>query len=770
MKTTIFDIETERLIKPQKIHLIVCKDLDSGRLDIFRKVTEDEEERKRFLEFAGERRTWVSHNALGFDIPVLLSCLQLSIPISDIIDTLIISKLVDYSRQGHSIEDYGKEFGLQKGKFSDFSKYSLEMEAYCVRDVEICSRIYSKYHRYLSNPVHHSSIALEHRFQLVVNQLHDNGFCFNSVKAQSILSKVEAELAVLDKDILEAFPPRLKLIREVHPKETKYGTLSKTDFRWHPTGDLSEFNGGSFCRCSWELFNPSSHKQIVSVLSASGWKPIDKTTTHIETERELTRLKRNSRDKSLDIARNSAIVKLEELKKTGYKVNETNLSTLPDYDYIELWLKKCRIKVPQDQLYIKENIIKSTEIENEKPRSNTIIPIKNITGTNSLDVITELVTTTLNECLKNKEVVAEFVTKSNHLWSIIVTPTDIYVDCSASFATGTWVGLRDTQITRESISRNQAAKLLAKRILLESRRRTLTEWLSLVSPQGRIHGKFYGLGAWTHRMAHQAPNTANIPNEFDTAGKKKLLGKELRSLWCAPKNRLLVGVDAEGIQLRIFAHYINDPEFTDALVKGRKDDKTDPHSLNQRILGSVCKSRAAAKRFIYALLLGAGTQKLSEILGCSDNETKQALDRLMGRYEGWATLKSEVFPTDARRGWFSGLDGRKVKIPGDTEGSRRHLAMSGYLQNGEAVCMKLATLKWVESLKTYDALLVNFVHDEWQVECPNDMEIALKIAKTMAGSLEEVGKDLKLNCPLAGSYYNDDLRDYTIDTNWSRTH
>lgn len=646
----IFDVEANRLVNPDKVWLIVCKDIDTSKLHVFRRVTEDATEAQRFRDFAATVTLWVGHNALGYDCSVLLHCLGVSIPVDVVLDTLIVSKLVDYSRNGHSIEDYGKEFGLEKGKFSDFSRYSQEMEEYCIRDVDICERIYRKFLKYTSNVQHRNSIELEHRFQLVVNDLHRNGFSFNSSKAESILRKVEQELAVLDKDILEAFPPRLKLIKEVHPKETKYGTLSKTDFRWHPTGDLSEFNGGSFCRCSWELFNPSSHKQIVSVLSASGWEPIDKTTTHIETERELTRLKRNSRDKSLDIARNSAIVKLEELKKTGWKVNETNLETLPS-------------------------------------------------------------------------------------------------------------------------SAPKAARLLARRILLESRRRTLTEWLALVSTvDNRIHGKFYGIGAWTHRMAHQAPNTANIPNEFDTAGKKKLLGKELRSLWCAPKNRLLVGVDAEGIQLRIFAHYINDPEFTDALVKGRKDDKTDPHSLNQRILGSVCKSRAAAKRFIYALLLGAGTQKLSEILGCSDNETKQALDRLMGRYEGWATLKSEVFPTDARRGWFTGLDGRKVKIPGDTEGSRRHLAMSGYLQNGEAVCMKLATLKWVESLKTYDALLVNFVHDEWQVECPNDMEIALKIAKTMAGSLEEVGKDLKLNCPLAGSYYNDDLRDYTIDTNWSRTH
>ena len=98
-----------------------------------------------------------------------------------------------------------------------------------------------------------------------------------------------------------------------------------------------------------------------------------------------------------------------------------------------------------------------------------------------------------------------------------------------------------------------------------------------------------GIGAWTGRMAHQTPNTANIPNDLDTQGKKKLLGKEMRSLWRAPRYRLFVGVDAEGIQLRVFAHYIDDPEFTEALVKGKKDDKTDPHSLNQRILGGVCK-------------------------------------------------------------------------------------------------------------------------------------------------------------------------------------
>ena len=84
--------------------------------------------------------------------------------------------------------------------------------------------------------------------------------------------------------------------------------------------------------------------------------------------------------------------------------------------------------------------------------------------------------------------------------------------------------------------------------------------------------------------------------------------------------------------------------------------------------------------------------------------------------------------------------------------------------------MKLATLQWVDKLKEYDALLVNFVHDEWQVECPNNMTIALEIANMMSNSLEKVGQELNMNCPMSGSFYNKKRKDYTIDTNWSLTH
>jgi DNA polymerase I len=653
----VFDIEANGLKDPTKIWVIVCKEIgysDPGKAatditHIFRRVTDDETEKQRFLDFSRGVELWIGHNVLNYDCPVLASLLNLSIDVDHILDTFVISKLVDYSREGHSIESYGLEFNIPKLEYTDFSKYSEEMETYCVRDVDICCGIYNKYFGKrdgsvwdLSQPSWSRSIDCEQRFQRIVNDLHNNGFSFNRDKAIKLLDKVTNELSLLDTKIMEQFPPKQVIIRHFTPRATKFGTINRTSVPrslWH---EIENYKIGETYPVFVEReFNPASHKQIVDVLNEAGWTPVEKTKTHIDTLRVLSKDSNNEH----------AIKSLDTLTKYGYKINENNLATLP-------------AKAPAP------------------------------------------------------------------------------------------------------------ARTLAQRILYESRRRTLTEWLSLVNNDERIHGKFLAIGAWTHRMAHQEPNTANIPNDTDTQGRVKLLGAEMRSLWCAPPGKLLVGVDAEGIQLRVFAHYINDEEFTDALVNA------DPHTLNQQILGKVCKSRDAAKRFIYALLLGAGIGKLSEVLGCTRNEATLSLERLLKRYQGFAKLKKTIIPKDAKNGWFRGLDDRRVKIFGDTDSERRHLCMSGYLQNGEAVIMKHATLLWYDRLtsKNIPFKLVNMVHDEWQTECINKIEIAEAIAKEQCKALEDIGKHLKLKCPLAGSYISKKkLKEghphpYTIDTNWRLTH
>lgn len=653
----VIDIEANGLKNPDRIWVIVCRDVTSGVIEIFRGEGTDgiqNEEKERFKQYASRVTRWIGHNILEYDLPVLVRFGFLAFPdISNVTDTLIVSRLVDYSRpNGHSIEAYGEDLGLLKGKnhYQDFFKaYSKELEEYCVRDVHICDRIYSRYLRIINSPDWQQAIWLEHRFQLIVNDLHNNGFAFNVARANVLLGNVTQQLKELDDKILEAFPPKEKVIREFTPKLTKFGTISRTSVPRVLHGEIHLYEAGRvYKQTKLEPFNPSSHKQLIEVLNEAGWKPENKTQTHIDTERALIIASKIKAPETVDLK-----TKLDKLKISGWKIDEHNLSTLPE-------------------------------------------------------------------------------------------------------------------------GAPEPSRLLAKRILLESRRRTLTEWLTLVEDDGRVHGKFYGIGAWTHRMAHREPNMANIPREFKEDGSTKLLGKEMRELWIAPPRRLLVGVDAEGIQLRIFAHYVDDEEFTDALVKGKKSDKSDPHSLNQRILGPACKTRQAAKRFIYALVLGAGLGKLAEILGCSRDQAKEALDRLLQRYEGFAYLKEKVIPNDAKLGYFKGLDGRLVPIPGQTKRDREHLCMSGYLQNGEGVIVKRAAIEiddiLVEEKSLKKWMFVNIVHDELQSETRNDWYLAKKVARIKAEAIKLAGEYYKTKCPMAGSYWNDDHNEYTIGKNWYATH
>jgi len=92
------------------------------------------------------------------------------------------------------------------------------------------------------------------------------------------------------------------------------------------------------------------------------------------------------------------------------------------------------------------------------------------------------------------------------------------------------------------------------------------------------------------------------------------------------------------------------------------------------------------------------------------------------------------------------------------------------------VIMKKACCHWQDQLNNTPELmeflifLVNFVHDEWQTELENNIELALKVAQIQAISLQWAGEDLKLKCPMAGTYWNEEREDYTIGANWSVTH
>lgn len=573
------------------------------------------------------------HNGIAFDVIHLNRILSANIDPNTVIDTLILSRLINYNIEGgHSLEAWGTRLKCPKGKFTDFSTYSEEMLGYCVQDVEVLYKFWKEVlEPYWNSEEWKPSIDLELKCAVLAQEMSQEGFPFDQEGAQSLKAELESLLVDLDKEITDAFPPKSVLIREITPVATKYGTIHKKDFRFLSglgTGlDLTAFDVGCpFSLISFEPFNPGSVKQIVERLNEAGWDPVEKTKKHIEVERSLRsgRLDRHSRAKLLE--------SLAELQRTGWKVSETNLATLPS----------------------------------DAP---------------------------------------------------------------------------------------EPARKLCQRLLAARRLSTVNEWLEAYRPStGRIHGTFQTIGAWTQRMAHQAPNFANIVSN------DKPWGERMRGFWRAPEDSYLIDVDAEGIQLRVLAHYINDPQFTLSLVAGDKKLGTDCHSLNRKALGEVCKSRDVAKTFIYSWLLGAGAGMTAKVLGTSLSEAKQARENFENFYPGLKLLKQETIPRDAQRGYFVGFDGRKVLC--DSE----HHMLSGYLQNGEAVIMKTAWVLADDRLKVdkVPGRFINFVHDEFVYLCPREEGNAERARQILCDAIRDAGEILKLNCPMAGNGH--------IGSSWAEVH
>jgi DNA polymerase-1 len=199
-------------------------------------------------------------------------------------------------------------------------------------------------------------------------------------------------------------------------------------------------------------------------------------------------------------------------------------------------------------------------------------------------------------------------------------------------------------------------------------------------------------------------------------------------------------------------------DYVHAIVSGRKEDETDIHNLNRKALGLSHITRDISKTYIYAWLLGAGMGKIASILQTNSKMANVAVNNFYESLPELRSLKMGRIPRDAGRGFFEGLDGRKVIC--DSE----HLMLAGYLQNGEAVVMKHANRLWRDWADKEKILYkqVDFVHDEWQTECHGSLDMAERLGELQRKSIEEVGKQLGIYCPLAGST--------DIGANWLATH
>ncbi len=216
---------------------------------------------------------------------------------------------------------------------------------------------------------------------------------------------------------------------------------------------------------------------------------------------------------------------------------------------------------------------------------------------------------------------------------------------------------------------------------------------------GRIHCEFKQTSTATGRLSSSHPNLQNVTTEEH--------GSSLRKLFIAPPGKLLVDLDFEQIELRVFAALTGDEVMMDVFNKGG--------DIHQETADALKVSRSLGKKANFLMLYGGGDWKLSRELGISMEDAREGLKRYHHRFpaiakyfaEQTAKIKEtkEAFTFMGRRRRLDSMFAEDWRT--QQEGIRQGINMPIQGTAGEVVKLAMIKLHY-----DYHAPMLLQVHDE----------------------------------------------------------
>jgi DNA polymerase-1 len=255
---------------------------------------------------------------------------------------------------------------------------------------------------------------------------------------------------------------------------------------------------------------------------------------------------------------------------------------------------------------------------------------------------------------------------------------------------------------------------------------------SLADGEGRIHTTFNQVGTATGRLSSVNPNLQNIP--IRTA-----VGREIRAAFVAAPGNLLMSADYSQIELRLMAHFSQDPLLLDAYRTG-KDIHTltaaevfevDPETMSK-------ETRARAKAVNFGIVYGISPFGLAAQLGIEQRVAKEYIERYFARYKGVATFIEKTLETVRRDGAVRTAFGRVRPIPDiqsrnpNQRGFAERTAVNTPLQGTAADLIKIAMLRIDAAMRSLQmkSLMTLQVHDELLFDVvPDEAEAMQELVK-----------------------------------------
>lgn len=282
----------------------------------------------------------------------------------------------------------------------------------------------------------------------------------------------------------------------------------------------------------------------------------------------------------------------------------------------------------------------------------------------------------------------------------------------------------------------------------------------MVSPKtGRVHTVFSQSVAATGRLSSTDPNLQNIPIRSE-------LGRTLRQVFVADPGSLLISVDYSQIELRVLAHFCQDPILMDAFTRG-----IDVHTRTAAALFQIEPSavnreqRTQAKAVNFGVLYGMGPVRLARDLKIPRKTASKFVEDYFERQKGVKKYVDDTLDYARNHGFVRTLLGRRrwiADINSNNRGARaqaERIATNTPIQGSSADLIKLAMIRLDASLREekLDARLILQVHDELLVEAKESQ--AKEVAALVKHEMEHV---YPLQAPL--------LAEAHIGKSWDEAH
>ena len=242
----------------------------------------------------------------------------------------------------------------------------------------------------------------------------------------------------------------------------------------------------------------------------------------------------------------------------------------------------------------------------------------------------------------------------------------------------------------------------------------------LADGEGRVHTTFNQVGTSTGRLSSNNPNLQNIPIKTE-------LGREIRAAFIAAPGNLLISADYSQIELRLMAHFSEDPLLVRAFAEGQ-----DIHTLTASEVFGIApeamdkQTRDRAKAVNFGIVYGISPFGLAQQLGIEQNVARLYIETYFARYSGVRNYIDRLLEDTRREQRVRTLFGRVRPIPdmqsrnANLRGFAERTAVNTPLQGTAADLIKIAMIRIDKRLReeNFATRMTLQVHDELLFDVP----------------------------------------------------